>query len=421
MSLMMFRGCWQLDQLQRNGMIMDKTIIHVDMDAFYAAVEARDNPELRGKPLIIGALPHERGVVSTCSYEARRFGVRSAMSIKEAYRRCPQGVYMHPNMGKYKETSDKIHEIWCGYTNIVEYISLDEGYLDVTNSARPFGGARKIGLDIKERTKNETGLTCSVGIGYSMMAAKLASEEKKPDGFFEIPSVDALKALIMDRGVRIIYGVGPKTAETLQREGINTVCDILNNKQTVIRLLDNHGRQIIDLAEGIDNREVTPYYEDEAKSIGREHTFQHDITDFDFLKDALVLIAKELSLKLRLNSIYCRTITLKVKYGNMKLITRSKSGDAVCRAKDIYRIAASMLETVEKRPIRLVGISLSGFTESNYRQLTLEDMSNIQAEKKKEGLDKVLLDIQRKYGGGSIKTGDELAAEKRFEAEPDEN
>jgi len=402
-------------------MIMDKTIMHVDMDAFYAAVEARDNPELRGKPLIIGALPHERGVVSTCSYEARKFGVRSAMSIKEAYRRCPQGIYMHPNMEKYKEASDRIHEIWCDYTDIVEYISLDEGYLDVTNSAHPFGGARKIGLAIKERTKKDTGLTCSVGIGYSMMAAKLASEEKKPDGFFEIPDADALKALIMDRGVRIIYGLGPKTAEALQSASINTVHDILNNKQTVIRLLDNHGRQIIDLAEGIDNREVTPYYEEEAKSIGREQTFQHDSTDFAFLKDTLVLIAKELSLKLRLNGIYCRTITLKVKYGNMKLITRSKSGDAVCRARDIYKVAASMLDTVEKRPIRLVGISLSGLTESNYKQLTLEDMPNIQTEKKKEELDKVLLDIQRKYGSGSIKTGDELAAEKRFKAEAGEN
>ena len=202
---------------------MDKTIIHVDMDAFYAAVEARDNPELRGKPLIIGALPQERGVVSTCSYEARKFGVRSAMSIKEAYRSCPHGIYMHPNPRKYKEVSDQIHKIWDSYTDQVEHISLDEGFLDVTGSAALFGGAKSVGLAIKERTKAETGLTCSVGIGYSMMAAKLASEEKKPDGFFEIPSPEALKTLILDRGVRIIYGVGPKTAEALQRAGNKTV------------------------------------------------------------------------------------------------------------------------------------------------------------------------------------------------------
>ena len=349
---------------------MDKTIIHVDMDAFYAAVEVRDNPGLRGKPLIIGALPHERGVVSTCSYEARKFGVRSAMSIKDACRLCPDGIYMHPNMHKYKEASDRVHEIWSTYTDLAEYISLDEGFLDVTGSAATFGGAEAVGYAIKNRTKAETGLTCSVGIGYSMMSAKLASEEKKPDGFFKILTPEALKALIIDRNVRIIYGVGPKTAESLQSAGINTVRDILNNKQTVIRLLDSLGRHIIDLAEGIDARQVTPYYESEAKSLGKEYTFQQDTGDFDYLKDVLRLIARNLSLKIQLDGIFAKTVTLKVKYANMKQITRSKSGDAVFRARDIYHTAAIMLDAVDKRPIRLVGITLSGFTDSDLKQLT---------------------------------------------------
>jgi len=392
---------------------MKKTFIHVDMDAFYAAVEARDNQELRGKPLIIGALPHERGVVSTCSYEARKFGVRSAMSIKEAYRLCPNGIYMHPNPRKYKEVSDQIHKIWDSYTDQVEHISLDEGFLDITSTTSLFGGAKNVGFAIKERTKAETGLTCSVGIGYSMMAAKLASEEKKPDGYFEILSPEALKTLIIDRNVRIIYGVGPKTAEVLQRAGINTVRDILNNKNTVIRVLDNHGRQIIDLAEGNDNRQIMPYYESKAKSLGREYTFQHDITDFNYLKDALRLIAKELSLKIRLDGVFIRTVTLKVKYANMKSITRSKTGDTICSKNDIYKIAASMLDTVEKRPIRLVGISLSGFTDADFRQMTIED--SLQEEERKESLDCALLALQRKYGGNIIKTGDELIAEKHFE------
>lgn len=393
---------------------MSGTIIHVDMDAFYAAVEARDNPELRGKPLIIGALPSERGVVSTCSYEARKFGVRSAMSIKEAYRLCPKGIYMHPNPRKYKEVSNRIHEIWLSYTDAVEYISLDEGFLDVTGSAAIFGGAKAIALAIKVRTKEETGLTCSVGIGYSMMSAKLASEEKKPDGFFEIPDPEALKALIIDRGVRIIYGVGPKTAAALQGAGINTVRDILDNKQTVISLLDNHGRQIIDLAEGVGGRRVTPYYEEAAKSFGKEHTFQQDTADFNFLKDVLRLIAKELSLKIQLDGVYARTVTLKVKYANMRLITRSKSGDPICGARDIYNTAASMLDTVEKRSIRLVGITLSGFTELEARQLMLDDMDHLPEKERKDALDKALLNLQRRYGGGIIKTGDELIAEKRF-------
>jgi len=249
---------------------MKSTIVHVDMDAFYAAVEVRDNPELAGKPLIIGALPQERGVVATCSYEARTFGVRSAMSIKEAYRLCPHGIYMHPNMNKYIEASESIHKIWLAYTDLVEFISLDEGFLDVRGAPPQFGEAKRIGYAIKERTKAETGLICSVGIGYSMMSAKLASEEKKPDGFFEIPNANALKALIVDRNVRIIYGVGPKTADELKRVGISTVRDILNNKQKVVDLLGNQGRHIIDLAEGNDERRLTPYYESESKSISRE-------------------------------------------------------------------------------------------------------------------------------------------------------
>lgn len=398
-------------------MMMKQTIIHVDMDAFYAAVEVRDNPELRGKPLIIGALPHERGVVSTCSYEARKFGVRSAMSIKEAFRLCPHGVYMHPNMAKYKAASDQVHIIWSSYTDVVEYVSLDEGFLDVTGSAMMFGSPEKIGHEVKKRTKSETGLTCSVGIGYSMMAAKLASEEKKPDGFFVIPNAEALRALIMDRGVRIVYGVGAKTAEALEQAGVRTVRDILNKKETVIRTLGNHGRQIIDLAEGVDDRRVVPYYEAVAKSLGKEHTFQKDTANFTYLKDVLRLIAKELSLSLRLDGVYARTVTLKVKYANMKLITRSKSGEAVCRAADIYNIAAPMLDAIEKRPVRLVGITLSGFSESDCRQLSLDDMARQREAARKAALDKALLELERRYGGGVIKTGGELIAQKRVESE----
>jgi DNA polymerase-4/DNA polymerase IV (DinB-like DNA polymerase) len=324
---------------------------------------------------------------------------------------------MHPSPRKYKEASDQIHEIWNTYTDIVEYISLDEGFLDVSGSAALFGGAKEAGLAIKERTKSETGLTCSVGIGYSMMSAKLASEEKKPDGFFEIPDSKALKALIMDRGVRIIFGVGPKTAEDLQRAGIHTVRDVLDHKQTVVRLLENHGRQIVELAEGIDDRRVTSHGEAEAKSIGREYTFQQDVTDFSFLEDVLKLIAKDLSLKIQLDGIYVHTVTLKVKYADMKLITRSKSGGAIYRAKDIYDAAASLLHAVDKRPVRLAGISLSGISESGFRQLTFDDLDSLGEEKRKEALDGALLDLQKKYGGGVIKTGGELIAEKRFPIE----
>ncbi len=394
----------------------DRIIIHVDMDAFFAAVEVRDNPDLAGRPLIIGALPGERGVVSTCSYEARKFGVRSAMSITEAYRRCPQGIYMHPDILKYKEASGKIHEIWNRYTNIVEYISLDEGYLDVTGSHKLFGGAGAIAREIKERTKQETGLTCSVGIGYNMTSAKIASEEKKPDGLFEIPGPEAFVDLVIDRNVRVLYGVGAKTAEKLMRAGIRTVRDIRSNERMVLSILGKHGGDIVALANGEDNRAVTPYYEEEAKSIGREHTFQKDITDFGHLKDALRLIARDLSNKIRFAGLFARTVTLKITYYDMKQITRSKSGEATNRANDIFYTAAALLDGINKNPVRLIGISLSSLadTHSGTRQLTVEDIGREQSDQKTEALNGKILALQRQYGKDIIKTGSEMDAEKRF-------
>ena len=394
-------------------MIMDRTIIHVDMDAFYAAVEVRDNPGLRGKPLIIGALPGERGVVSTCSYEARSYGVRSAMPISEAYRLCPEGIYLRPNFHKYVEASDQIHEIWSGCTDVVEYISLDEGFLDVTHTMKALGGAAKIGCEIKEKVMSRTGLTCSVGIGYSLMSAKLASEEKKPDGFFEILTPAALKNLIIDRNIRIIYGVGSQTAAELQRIGVNTVRDIYANRQAVITLLGNHGKQIADLADGIDNRIVAA--QTKSRSLGKEQTFQQDVTDFEYLLDVLRLIARELSFQIRLKGVYCRTVTLKVTYKGMKKITRSKSGGGTNRADDIYNTAASLLDSIEKRHVRLVGITLSGFTDTVLKQTSLFDAdSGGQTEKRENAVTK----IQRRYGIDSVKTGSELNAEKRLYPPP---
>ena len=379
------------------------------MDMFFAAVEIRDNPKLAGKPLIIGALPHERGVVSTCSYEARKFGVRSAMSIKEAYRRCPNGIYMHPNGQKYVEASRQIHKIWECYTDMTEYISLDEGFLDVTGSVGLFGNAEKIGREIKRRVKEETDLTCSVGVGYSMMSAKLASEEKKPNGFFQILTPDALKELIIDRGVRIIYGVGPQTEAELGKFGVFTVRDIYDKRDIILRHLGNQGRQIIDLADGIDDRkiEVTA----KSQSLGKEHTFQQDISDREYLKDVLRLISRELGFQIRLEEKFAKTITLKVTFADMKKITRSKSGDATNKADVIYSTATEMLDKIECRPIRLAGVSLSGFTKAVEKQLTLFDNP---ADGEKSGkLDDATLALQRRYGLDIMKSGSEMVSERK--------
>ncbi|MGN8631390.1 DNA polymerase IV [Blautia sp. HCP3S3_G3] len=393
---------------------MDRKIIHVDMDAFFASVESRDHPELAGKPLIIGALPQERGVVSTCSYEARKYGVRSAMNIKEAYRRCPQGIYMHPDIRKYREVSAQLHEIWGTYTDVMEYISLDEGYLDVTGSIRLFGSARNIGQMIRERTRKEVGLTCSVGIGYSKATAKFASEEKKPDGFFEIPDQEFFRELIKKRKIEVLLGVGNRSSEKLHEMHIYTVQDLLENQKRVEEVFGKRGRQIVEIAQGIDEREVVPYYESEAKSISREHTFQQDSSDLEYLKSYLRIFAKELSLKLRSRGCYCQTVTLKITYASMKGITRSQTVEPTNSTETIYHTAAGLLEKIPFQPIRLIGIGTGNFTESKTEQISLWNLKDVEKENKKEELNQKLFGLQKKYGSGIIKTAAELEAETKI-------
>jgi DNA polymerase-4/DNA polymerase IV (DinB-like DNA polymerase) len=342
------------------------------------------------------------------------------MNINEAYQRCPSGIFMPPDIPKYEKVSEALHEIWCHYTDIIEFLSLDEGYLDVTGSVHLFGSARNIAFQIKERTRKELGLTCSVGIGYSMATAKLASEEKKPDGFFEIPDPEFFKSLVMDRDVRVLFGVGAKTAEALHSCGIVTVRDVLNSQQQVSALFGKRGEQIVALSNGIDTREVTPYYESEMKSIGREETFQTDTTDITSIKGLLLSFAKELSMKLRLSELYCQTVTLKITYGNMKAITRSKSGEPTNKAEDIYMTAAALLDAAERKPIRLAGISLGNFTKNAYHQLSLDDIAKESRLNKKDALGHKLFELQKKYGIDIIKTGDELETQKQANSDTKE-
>jgi len=378
---------------------MRQIIIHVDMDAFYASVEVRDDPSLAGKLLIIGALPTERGVVATCSYEARKYGVHSAMNIKEAYRRCPHGIYMHPNFDKYRQVSEQIRRIWYDYAVRMETIALDEAYLDVTYSAGSFERAGEMAREIKARTRSEVGLTCSVGIAYSKTAAKTASEEKKPDGYFEIRTQQDFVDLMIDRKVRALYTVGEKTAEKLNCLGIYTIRDIQERKQEVLERFGKHGQLITDLAFGIDERQVVEYKPEDAKSLSREVTFQEDTNNYRLLDDVLVLLALSVENRAKRHGLHGNGVTLKLTYADMQNITRSKAITADS-AEDIYTEASKLLEKVEKRPVRLIGTGIYNLSGDEGRQMTLDDyLQDPDADKQKqEIIVKRLSELEARYG-----------------------
>ena len=377
---------------------MDQIIIHVDMDAFYASVEVRDNPALKGKPLIIGSLPQERGVVATCSYEARKFGVHSAMNIKEAYRLCPNGVYMHPNFEKYRAVSKQLHEIWNTYATASEYIALDEAYLDVTDSAGTWERACEFAHQIKQRTLDELKLTCSVGVAYSKTAAKMASEEKKPNGYFEIPTAEDFVNLIIDRDVRVLYTVGTKTAEKLNRSGFRTVRDIQEHREEVIRSFGKQGEWITQIAFGIDDRKVSPYKPEEAKSISREITFQEDVDDYRFIADVLLLLALSVERRAARVNLYGEGVTLKLTFSDMKSITRSRLIPTSRSVATIYEEAIRLLEQVQQKAVRLVGVGIYHLVGEYGRQLRFEDfmpeVKEQQEEKTRVALDK----LGKRYG-----------------------
>ena len=360
-------------------------IIHVDMDAFYASVEMRDNKTLIDKPLIIGSMPNERGVVSTCNYEARKYGIRSGMNIKEAFNRCPKGVFMHPNFDKYIRVSNQLHEILESYTDRAEYIALDEGYLDITGKVNSWEEARNIGHEIKKRVREELSLTCSVGLAYSKTAAKTASEEKKPDGYFEIPNREDFVTLVLDRNVKSLYTVGEKTAKKLHLYGVDTVRDLQNKSNEVKMFMGKQGEYLVDLAFGFDDRKVTPYREEDTKSISKEFTFQKDVSSFKLLDDVLFILSFRVAKRAKRLGLYGEGVSLKITYSNMKSITRSMLISASTNdAYTIYENASKLLKNVSKGEVRLVGTGLYHLREEEGRQLSFADIFSTQKDMIKE-------------------------------------
>ncbi|MCU0285899.1 MAG: DNA polymerase IV [Acidobacteria bacterium] len=343
-----------------------RKIIHIDMDAFYASVEQRDRPELKGKPVIVGGDPNSRGVVATCSYEARKFGVHSAMASSIAYRLCPQGIFVRPRFDVYEVVSKQIREIFHRYTDLVEPLSLDEAYLDVTENKKNIPYAADIARTILKNIREETGLTASAGVSFNKFLAKVASDIHKPNGLTVVTPKNAAK-FIDKLPIGKFFGVGKVTEKKMLELGIKTGADLKKKtRKELIQYFGKVGDFYYEIANGLDDRPVNPHRE--RKSIGQEQTLARDINDLSEMLAILEKLALGVEEYLKERLIKGRTITLKIKYFDFKSITRSITApEPVCEAADIMKYIPGLLEKTEagQRKVRLLGVSVSNFAAVN--------------------------------------------------------
>lgn len=385
-----------------------QTILHVDMDAFYASVAELDHPELRGKPVVVGA--GIRGVVLSANYQARKFGVRAAMPVGRAKRMAPQAIFVPPEHHRYAEISERVMEIFNSFTPLVEPISLDEAFLDVTKARRLLGTGREIGEKIRERVFKEEGITCSVGVAPSKFIAKLASQHCKPNGLLEITE-DRILEFLHPLPVRAVWGVGPKTAESLDRLGLKTVGDIAQTpRNTLIRALgDATGESLYELAWGRDYRDVTP--DEPNKSISAAETFSYDIESPDEILREFLKLTEKVGERLRSRSLFTKTITIKVRFSDFSTINRSKSLPlAIDSTHDIYEVVKKLYKAlnIDRARLRLVGVSLDNLQDQSPQQLTLGAREN--GWREAEGaIDKA----NARFGGASVQPGRLIKRKKR--------
>ncbi|MFH1877585.1 MAG: DNA polymerase IV, partial [Candidatus Omnitrophota bacterium] len=378
------------------------------MDAFFASVEERDNPKYRGKPVIVGSDPKGgkgRGVVSACSYEARKFGIHSAMPVSTAYRKCPHGIFLPVDMRKYAAVSEEILGLLESFTPEIEPVSIDEAFLDITGSYHLFGSPGDVCLKIKSDIKRKTGLTASIGMAPNMMTAKIASDIGKPDGFV-IVATEGLRDFLFPLPAGRLWGVGEKTLATLKKMGINTIGNIARyDPDELCRVLGVSGLHIWELANGIDPRRVEGT--GTVKSVSNEYTFDSDVTDWEAVKKALLFLSEKVSRRMRISGFKGRTVTLKIRFSDFKTYTRSVTLDMPTNfIDDIYRNAlgkAGPFESKRCSGIRLVGVRVSNLAEFSF-QGDLFDGKAVSAEKK-ERIHKAVDSIRDKFGEKAVRRG----------------
>jgi len=364
------------------------TIIHVDMDAFYASVEQRDRPETRGRPVIVGADPRGRGVVSAASYEARRFGVRSAMPIGRAFRLCPEGVFLPVDMDKYAGVSREIMAVLAEFTPLVEPLSIDEAFLDVTASRALHGDGAAIGREIKRRIRASVSLTASVGVAPNKFLAKVASELEKPDGLVVVePGREAL--FLAPLPVSRLWGVGKVTGAVLETMGIRTIGQLaLTPAAHLAARFGKHGPDLLNLARGLDDRVVET--DAPSKSMGAEETFERDTHDVDLLRATLRGQSERVGRELRGAGYAGRTMTLKLRFADFSTITRAHTDDPTQDGLVIYRRVESLFARVTlKQAVRLIGLSVSGLGPAGEGQLSLLAPDAVRRERLARAVDRL--------------------------------
>ncbi|MBR2627628.1 MAG: DNA polymerase IV [Peptococcaceae bacterium] len=386
-----------------------RAIMHVDMDAFYAAIEQRDNPELKGKPVIVGGSIESRGVVSTASYEARKYGVHSAMAMTEAHRRCPHGVYLPVDMQKYRRVSRQIMEIFHRFTPEVEAISLDEAFLDVTGSRKLFGTAEEIGREIKRLIQQEVQLTASVGLSYNKFLAKLASDMDKPDGFYQIRP-EELESKVWPLSIRRMMGVGSKTAQMLEKMGVTTIGQLAGmNTGLLEHLLGKQGIMMHEVANGIDNRPVEPVRE--SKSVGRETTFPQDISEQYLLETILFTLTEDVCHTLRSSNLKGKTVSIKIRYPDFHSITRAVTLEQYTSSfEPVFAAVQQLMQHNYKdgTAVRLIGVSVSNLKKDDQIVEQQDLFQDDTLQKKQNALNSVMDSINGKYGGDTVRRARKL-------------